>query len=182
MHKNYNFNTISAGVFILLAIAPFITIPYQIDKPLIEIAGVGGSNLSAELFPKIVASSLLVLGVWYFRISFTIDQRNELLDLDREAITNVAVTLLLMAAYVFLMVNIGFVAGTGLMIFVMSTYFGNRNFLLGGVLSLFLPMAIYLVFIRVLFIELPAFPIDDVISESSLIYEPLKFLSNKSFF
>ncbi len=66
MHKNYNFNTISAGVFILLAIAPFITIPYQIDKPLIEIAGVGGSNLSAELFPKIFASSLLVLGVWYF--------------------------------------------------------------------------------------------------------------------
>ena len=67
MHKNYNFNTISAGVFILLAIALFITIPYQIDKPLIEIAGVGGSNLFAELFPKIVASSLLVLGVWYFR-------------------------------------------------------------------------------------------------------------------
>ena len=66
MHKNYNFNTISAGVFILLAIALFIIIPYQIDKPLIEIAGVGGSNLSAELFPKIVASSLLVLGVWYF--------------------------------------------------------------------------------------------------------------------
>ena len=160
MQKKYNFNTISAGVFILLAIAMFIVIPFQIDKPLIEIAGVGGSNLSAELFPQIVASSLLVLGVWYFFVSFTIDQRNELLDLDREAIANVIVTLLLMAAYVFLMVNLGFVVGTSLMIFSMSTYFGNRNYILGVALSIVLPMVIFLIFRRLLLVELPPFPID----------------------
>ena len=160
MQKKYNFNTISAGVFILLAIALFIAIPFQIDKPLIEIAGVGGSNLSAELFPQIVASSLLVLGVWYFLVSFTIDQRNKLLDLDREAIANVTVTLLLMAAYVFLMVNLGFVVGTALMIFFMSTYFGNRNYILGVALSITLPMVIFLTFRRLLLVELPPFPID----------------------
>jgi len=182
MQKKYNFNTISAGVFILLAITLFIGIPYQIDKPLIEIAGAGGSNLAAELFPQIVAASLFVLGVWYFRVSFAIDQKNQLLDLDREAITNVVVTLILMAIYVPLMVNLGFVFGSAVMIFAMSTYFGNRNFWLGGLISLFLPMAIYLIFLKVLFIELPAFPIDDVIPNNSLIYGPLKFLTNNSFF
>ena len=146
MPKQYNFNTVSAGIFILLA------------------------------------ASLFVLGIWYFLKSFVINQKNDLKDLDREAITNVVVTLILMAIYVPLMVNLGFVFGSAVMIFLMSTYFGNRNFLLGGGISLFLPMVIYLVFLKVLFIELPAFPIDYVIPEKSFIYGTLKFLSNKSFF
>ena len=83
MFVRFNFNTIAAFVFILLSIGLFLVIPYQIDKPLINIAGVGGSNLSAELFPKIVAASLFLLGIWYLMISFNIVQKNDLLELDR---------------------------------------------------------------------------------------------------
>ena len=41
-----------------------------VDKPLIQLGGVGQSHLSAELFPTIIAISLFLLGVWYFFMSF----------------------------------------------------------------------------------------------------------------
>ena len=160
MFFRFNFNTIAAFVFILLSIGLFLVIPYQIDKPLINIAGVGGSNLSAELFPKIVAASLFLLGIWYLMISFNIVQKNDLLELDREAVTNVLITFVLMGCYVFLMVNLGFVLGSALMVLTMSTYFGNRNLIVGLALSILLPMFMFFVFRRLLLVELPPFPID----------------------
>lgn len=179
--KRFNFNTVAAIIFIGLAIGLYLIIPYHIDKPLIQLS-VGQFNLPPELFPQIVAATLLLLGVWLLIISFGIDQRNELRDLDKEAITNVTITLVMMAIYVPMMVNLGFVFGSFILVFAMSTYFGNRSFLLGGGISLFIPMGIYLIFLKVLFIELPPFPVDDLISKSSFIYEPIKFLSNNSFF
>ena len=160
MFVRFNFNTIAAFVFILLSIGLFLVIPYQIDKPLINIAGVGGSNLSAELFPKIVAASLFLLGIWYLMISFNIVQKNDLLELDREAVTNVLITFVLMGCYVFLMVNLGFVLGSALMVLTMSTYFCNRNLIVGLALSILLPMFMFFVFRRLLLVELPPFPID----------------------
>jgi hypothetical protein len=158
--RSYNFNTIAAIIFIVLAIVLYLIIPYQIDKPLIQIGIAGQSNLSAELFPQIVSVALFLLGVWYFFLSFSINEENGLKRLDREAITNVAITLALMAIYVPLMVNLGFVVGSAIMIFAMSTYFGNRNFLVGAAISVVLPMVIFFVFRRLLLTELPPFPID----------------------
>jgi hypothetical protein len=88
----------------------------------------------------------------------------------------------MMAIYVPLMVNLGFVFGSAILVFAMSTYFGNRSFALGGAISLTIPMMIYLIFLKVLFIELPPFPIDDVVAKDSFIYGPMKYLSNNSFF
>lgn len=158
--RRYNFNTVAAGVFIALAIGLFLIIPYQIDKPLIQIAAVGQSNLSPELFPRIIAVAMLALGIWYFVVSFSMEEVNGLRLLDGEAIKNVAVTLFLMALYVPLMVHLGFVVGSALMVFAMSTYFGNRSFILGGLVSVLLPMTIFFVFRRLLLTELPPFPID----------------------
>ena len=107
-----------------------------------------------------VSALFLVLGVWLLAKSFSLDQRNELRDLDREAITNVVITLLIMAVYVYVMVNLGFVIGSALMIAVMSTYFGNRNYVLTFAVSIFVPMVIFFAFRRVLLTELPPFPID----------------------
>lgn len=156
----YNFNTVAAVGFVALGIALFVVIPYQIDKPLIQIAAAGQSNLSPELFPRLVAIAMVALGIWYFCQSFSIEQVNELRLLDREAIVNVLVTLSLMAIYVPLMVNLGFVVGSAFMVFAMSTYFGNRSFILGALISIFLPMGIFFVFRRLLLTELPPFPID----------------------
>jgi predicted RND superfamily exporter protein len=58
------------------------------------------------------------------------------------------------------MVNIGFVLGSAVMIAVMSTYFGNRNYYLTAVVSISIPMALFFLFRRVLLVELPPFPID----------------------
>ena len=157
--KKFNFNSAAAIGFIVLAVVLYIIIPSQIDKPLIQLA-VGQSNLSAELFPQLIAICMFLLGVWFLLISFSINQINELRNLDKEAILNVSITLLIMAVYVPLMVNFGFVLGSAITIFFMSTYFGNRNYVLGLLVSILLPMLIFATFRRVLLVELPPFPID----------------------
>jgi tripartite tricarboxylate transporter TctB family protein len=157
--RRFNFNTVAALFFIACAVTLFLLIPTQIDKPLIVLGG-SQSELPPELFPQLVASSFLILGIWLVVVSLSLRQKNELRDLDREAIVNVSVTLLIMAAYVFLMVNLGFVIGSALMIAVMSTYFGNRNYYLTAAVSITLPMLIFFLFRRVLLTELPPFPID----------------------
>lgn len=158
--RKYNFNTVSAVVFIGLGIALFLIIPYQIDEPLIKLVSIGQVDLPVELFPQIIAAALVILGIWYFVKSFAIDQENELKNLNKEAITNVIVTLIMMAIYVPLMVNLGFVVGSAMMIFAMSTYFGNRNYPVGAAVSIILPVIIFFIFRRVLLTELPPFPID----------------------
>ncbi|MDA0239303.1 MAG: tripartite tricarboxylate transporter TctB family protein [Proteobacteria bacterium] len=154
-----NFNTVAAILFVALSILLFIFIPSQIDKPLI-LLGASQNNLAPELFPQMIAVALLILGIWFFFKSFSIDQKNELKDLDTEAIVNVAVTLIVMLAYVPLMVYLGFVVGSAIMIFVLSTYFGNRNYLAGVVISIVMPVIVFVIFARVLKTELPPFPID----------------------
>ena len=154
-----NFNTFSAVIFIFLSGVLFLLIPFQIDKPLIVITG-SQANMPAELFPQLVAASFLVLGVWFFLKSFSLRQNNDLLTLDKEAITNVTVTLVIMAIYVPLMVNLGFVVGSAILVMVMSTYFGNRNFILSSVVSIILPVAMFFMFRRMLLVDLPPFPID----------------------
>ena len=106
--KKINFNTISAIIFIILGVILYLVIPSQIDKPLIQLA-IGQFNLPPELFPQIMAVSMVILGSWFLYKSFFIDQVNELRNLDKEAITNVIVTLVMMAIYVPLMVGLGFV-------------------------------------------------------------------------
>ena len=157
--KKINFNTVSAIIFIAIGIFLYIVIPSQIDKPLIQLA-IGQFNLPPELFPKIMAVSMIILGSWFFYKSFLIVQVNELKNLDKEAITNVIVTLTMMAIYVPLMVGLGFVVGSAIMILAMSTYFGNRNYIFGVLISIILPMFIFVVFRRVLLVELPPFPVD----------------------
>lgn len=180
--KRVNFNTISSVVFVALGIALFLIIPHQIDKPLINLGGAGQSNLDAEAFPQMVAGVFVLLGAWYLFVSFSLRQHNQLRDLDGEAVTNVAVTMVIMAAYVWMMIYLGFVAGSAIMIFAMSTYFGNRNFVLGASVSVVIPLVVFVLFTKVLITSLPPFPVDELIPESWIIYEPIKYLSNRSIF
>ena len=101
-------------------------------------------------------------------------------ELDREAITNVVVTLILMAGYVYVMVYLGFVVGSTLMILAMSTYFGNRNFYLAGIVAVAIPVIIFVLFTKVLITSLPPFPVDEVIPSNWIIYDLIKYISNHS--
>ncbi len=157
--RQWNFNTTAAALFIILAVALYFIIPHQIDKPMI-VLGFSQSNLPPELFPQVVAVCFFGLGLWYFFKSFSIKQSNDLLKLDREAWTNVSVTLVMMGIYVPLMVNLGFVIGSAIMVMAMSTYFGNRNYWLAGFISVAIPMLMFWVFRTILVTELPPFPID----------------------
>tara|TARA_B100000315_G_scaffold22788_1_gene19761 strand:- start:892 stop:1413 length:522 start_codon:yes stop_codon:yes gene_type:complete len=157
--KKFNFNTVSAIFFIALAIILYLIIPSQIDKPLIQLS-FGQFNLPPELFPQIVAGCMLVLGVWFFYKSFSLEQTNDLFGLDKEALINVTLTLIMMAIYVPLMVNLGFVVGSAILIIAMSTYFGNRNYYAAVLIGIFLPMLMFVTFRRLLLVELPPFPID----------------------
>ena len=159
VEKKFNFNTIAAICFIALSILLLIFIPGQIDKPLIQLS-FGQFNLPPQLFPQIIAGCMLALGAWFLYKSFLLKQVNELKNLDKEAIVNVVMTLVMMAIYVPLMVNLGFVLGSAIMIFAMSTYFGNRNFIAAVLVSIFLPMVVFATFRRLLLVELPPFPID----------------------
>lgn len=180
--ERVNFNTVAAAVFITLAVALFFIIPGQIDKPLINLGGAGMSNLEAETFPQIIAAAFFLLGIWYLFVSFGLRQRNLLRDLNLEAITNVLVTLVIMTGYVWLILLLGFVVSSFIMVFVMSTYFGNRNYILGFVVSLAVPLLVFVLFTKPLVTSLPPFPVDEVIPNNWVIYQPLKYLSNKSIF
>ena len=178
----YNFNTVAAVVFIVLAVILFFVIPGQIDKPLINLGGAGTSNMKAETFPQMIAVALFLLGIWYLFVSFRLHQHNQLRDINLEAITNVVVTLVIMTAYVGLTIFLGFVVGSSIMIFVMSTYFGNRNYILGLVVSLTIPLLVFVLFTKPLVTSLPTFPVDELIPKSWVIYPLMKYLSNKSIF
>ena len=180
--KRMNFNTVAAVIFIILGVSLFLIIPYEIDKPLINLGGAGQSYLDAETFPQMVAGVFLLLGAWYLVASFSLHERNELRDLDAEAVTNVVATLLIMAAYVWMMISLGFVTGSAIMIFAMSTYFGNRSFVLGGLVSIVIPLVVFVLFTKLLITSLPPFPVDDLIPRGWVIYGPLKYLSNHSIF
>ncbi|MEE2759997.1 MAG: tripartite tricarboxylate transporter TctB family protein [Pseudomonadota bacterium] len=178
--RGINFNTIAAVIFIAFSVVLFLIIPHQIDKPLINLGGAGTSNLKAETFPQIIAAAFALLGIWYLFVSFRLHQRNLLGDLNLEAITNVLVTLIMMTAYVGLIRFLGFVVGSAIMVFVMSTYFGNRNYLLGGTVSIAVPLLVFVLFTKPLATSLPPFPVDEVIPKYWVIHGPIKYLSNKS--
>lgn len=163
-----NFNRVAAIVFVVLAVTLFLIIPHQIDKPLIVLAD-AGSTLSAELFPRLVASAFLVLGIWFFFRARTLDERNGFRDLDREAITNVSITFVAMALYVVLMVNVGFVVASAILIASLSTFFGNRNFYLTALVSIVIPVVIFFLFTRLLLTSLPPFPIDTILTRYSIL-------------
>lgn len=177
----FNFNTISAILFILLGLAMFWIIPDAIDKPLI-VLGASQSDLSAEQFPQVVAGWFVVLGIWFFIKSLSLRQVNSFKDLDSEAFINLAVTLLALAIYTFLMVTIGFVVGSAILIVFLSTFYGNRNFYFTAFTSVVVPLLMFSIFTKLLAVSLPPFPVDEVFNKSWFIYEPIKYLSNKSFF
>jgi putative tricarboxylic transport membrane protein len=164
----FSFNRLAAIFFVVLSIVLFAIIPHQIDKPLI-LLGDAGSTLSAELFPRIVASAFLLLGIWYFFRARSLAERNGFRDLDRQALSNVLITFAAMSVYVVLMVNLGFVVASAILIAFLSTFFGNRNYYLTALVSIVIPIIIFFLFTRLLLTSLPPFPIDTVLTRYSIL-------------
>jgi hypothetical protein len=158
-----NFNTVAAVFFIVLAIVLFLIIPDQIEKPIIVLAE-DAMSLNANAFPQLVAAIFLGLGIWFFFKSFSLDQTNQLRELDRSAVVNVGTTLVAMAIYGPAMIALGFVVSGALIIAFLSTFYGNRNYALTAVVSIGVPVAIFFTFTKLLATFLPPFPIDTILT------------------
>ncbi|HSR72593.1 MAG TPA: tripartite tricarboxylate transporter TctB family protein [Kiloniellales bacterium] len=166
--RRFNFNTGFGIFFVALSVWLAIIIPSQIEKPLIVLPSNEG-DLEPTLFPYLVAAGFFVLGIWLILKSFSLTERNHLRELDRRAIANVTVTLAAMAAYGPLMMTLGFVVSSAIVIAFLSTFFGNRNFLLTAAVSIGVPVAIFYVFTHLLVTYLPPFPIDTPLTRLNLL-------------
>ena len=164
LRRKINFNTISAIFFVVTSITLFLIIPDQIEKPLIVLPQ-SEKNLQASLFPQLVATGFLGLGIWFFFKSFSLTETNKLRALDRGALANVAVTLVAMAIYGPVMMNLGFVVSSAIVIAFLATFYGNRNYYLTAAVSVAVPVAIFFTFTKLLATSLPPFPIDTFLTK-----------------
>lgn len=161
--RQFNFNTVFGLLFVAFSIILFVIIPDQIEKPLI-VFSMNETDLEPSLFPQIVAAGFGGLGIWLFFRSFTISEANKVKVLTRRQIVNVSVTLLAMTIYGPMMMEIGFVVASALVIAFLSTFFGNKNYILTAVVSTTVPIAIFYSFTKLLATYLPPFPIDTVLT------------------
>ena len=155
--KRLNFNGVAGLVFTVAGAALFFITPYQVEKPVI-VFGQSLNALDPTLFPRIVAVGVFGLGIWLFFKSFSLTERNGFRELDREAYVNVAVSVVAFTLYALLMEPLGFILSSILLVGGLSFFYGIRNLVLIGAVSIVVPVAIYFVFTRALQVFLPEFP------------------------
>lgn len=152
-----NFNTWAGVLCIAFAIFLFLIIPHEIEEPR-KLFGQSTSALSPRLFPHIVAALFLIIGAWLTIASFGLHERNGLLCLDRSAVMNLGVSLILLVAYSLLLEPLGFMLSSALIAVGLALYYGGRNPLAIAVVAIGVPIATFIVFTRLLHVFLPEFP------------------------
>ena len=156
-HKRINFNTSAAIAFIVLWTVVFFIIPYQIQKPMLFM-GRSLMGLKPTLFPRLATLALIGLSIWYLIISFRIDENNHFKEVAKEGYFRIIVSLVVFVAYALLFEPLGFVVSSILVAGTLSTFYGNRNVLVGILISFGAPLGIYYVFTRLLKVSLPECP------------------------
>ncbi|MBW1943452.1 MAG: tripartite tricarboxylate transporter TctB family protein [Deltaproteobacteria bacterium] len=155
--EKINFNTVTAIIFLILWTVMFILVPYQIAKPKL-IMGRALMGLEPTLFPRLATFSAIVLSIWYLAISFKISEKNLFKEVNKNAYFKVFASLIVFVAYALLFEPLGFVLASCLVAGTLSTFYGNRNVLIGLVVSVVVPLCIYYVFTHLLAVSLPEFP------------------------
>jgi len=157
-YRQINYNTVVATIFIILWTIMFFTIPYQIQKPMLFM-GRSLMGLKPTLFPQIATLSLIGLSIWYLVISFRITDKSLFSQVTRQGYFRIIASLVVFIAYALLFEHLGFVLSSVLVAGTLSTFYGNRNILVGIVVSVGVPIVIYFVFTRLLKVSLPEFPL-----------------------
>lgn len=156
-YHRINYNTIAAIILLIFWTIMFFTIPYQIQKPMLFM-GRTLMGLKPTLFPQIATLSLIVLNIWYLIISFRIKDKSLFSQVTRQGYFRIIASLVVFVAYALLFEHLGFVLSSMLVAGTLSTFYGNRNILIGIVISVGVPLGIYFVFTRLLKVSLPEFP------------------------
>jgi putative tricarboxylic transport membrane protein len=152
-----NFNTAIALLSIALGLAIWFLIPLQVQEPP-RFFGRSSSGLSPKIFPSLVAAGFVVIGAVYFIASLRLREVNHLATLTMQNLINLAVTVVIMVAYVLLLRPIGFVASSVIVATSISLYYGSRDPIGIGIVGLLAPFAIFTLFTRYLSVSLPPFP------------------------
>jgi putative tricarboxylic transport membrane protein len=155
--KKLNFNSYVSMLFVALGAIILLIIPSQIEKPLV-IFGQSDNALNPTLFPSLVAMGFLLLGIWGFVKSFSIDETNGLVNLDREAYINVGVIIMALFAYALLMEPLGFIPSSAILVGGLSYFFGIRNLPMIFLVGIGVPVSIYFIFTNGLKVFLPEIP------------------------
>jgi len=155
--SNFNYNTATAIFFLILWTIMFFIIPYQIQKPMLFM-GRSLMGLKPTLFPRLATLALIGLSIWYLWISFRIKEKNLFKEVTRYGYFRIIASLVAFLAYALLFETLGFVLSSVLVAGTLSTYYGNRNILVGILVSVGVPIGIYFVFTRLLKVSLPEFP------------------------
>ncbi len=157
-YRHINYNTVVAIFFLILWTIMFFTIPYQIQKPMLFM-GRSLMGLKPTLFPQIATLALIFLNIWYLVVSFRIKDKNLFTEVTRQGYFRIIASLVVFCAYALLFEHLGFVLSSVLVAGSLSTFYGNRNVLVGVLVSVGVPMGIYFVFTRLLKVSLPEFPL-----------------------
>lgn len=154
----WNFNATLGLCSVVFGIALFIVTPYEVERPRL-LFGQVVSGLDPDFFPRLIACLMAAFGgllIWQAR---SIRETNALLELDREAVSNVFFTAVMLVVFAYLLPQLGFVLAAIILIAVLSTFYGNRSLLLGLGISIGAPLLFYNVLRLGLQVVLPQNPI-----------------------
>jgi putative tricarboxylic transport membrane protein len=152
--RRWGYDTVCALAFVALGIGLFVLTPYQVARPLMMF-GQMASGLQPERFPQLVAALLVGFGLWYLWQSRSAREPSGFASAPPGGPVRVLITLGVLLLYALLMERIGFVPASFLVALGLSWSLGQRNWALGIVVCLGVPVAVYWLFTRVLHVSLP---------------------------
>lgn len=156
--RRWNYDTVCALAFVALGVVLFLLIPYQVAPPLMMF-GRMASGLQPERFPQVVAAFLVGFGLWHLWQSRGATEASGFATLAPVGALRVLITLGVLVLYALLLEPVGFVPASFIVAFGLSLFLGQRNLALGVLVCLGVPVAIYLLFTRVLHVSLPPSPL-----------------------
>lgn len=145
---------IVAGAFILAAIVVlWLARDFRIPP---------GVRISPRLFPQLVGSGMLLVGVWYVidvirtpnQLSGGEDSEDVDIDADADWVTLIFIGIGL-TAFALLVEPAGFAIAAGVMFAICSTAMGSKNLIMNIVIGLALGLAVFLAFDSWLGVRLP---------------------------
>jgi putative tricarboxylic transport membrane protein len=152
--RRWNHDTVCALAFIALGLVLFALVPYQVARPLMMF-GQLASGLQPERFPQVVAAFLVGFGLWYLWQSRGALEPSGFASTAPGGVIRVLITLAALLLYALLLEPLGFVPSSFVIAFGLSMFLGQRNIPLAVAVCLGIPVAIYLLFTRVLHVSLP---------------------------
>jgi putative tricarboxylic transport membrane protein len=152
-----NFNTVLAAGCVLFSIFLFAVIPSEVERPPV-LFGQQSNGLDPAFFPHLVATCFLIVGLWYLRASFSLNDVNGFRGLKRGNYVSVGFTMLMFVVYAAILQPLGFVLSSALVVALLSIFYGARHWLTILLVALGVPAAVYVVFRRLLTVALPELP------------------------